>query len=211
MVDPLPSIIRFSKRHRKTAALCGVSALFVLSLGVSAIADWFGEDDIGRDTAYAAVHPQEIDAASGLSLMSLNEFLLATRATRFLPPTRTWWHRKGDKPAAAFGAIAPSGEEPTDAVPGEIAPVAFSALSPGGLGDGDLGEPGNIGPSGGPNVIPSPNPASPGPTGPIGPGTKPASPPPTSPIPEPSSWMMMILGMGGIAAMMRRRHQTRPA
>lgn len=112
---------------------------------------------------------------------------------RVLPTVR-------DRPAAGFEPIVPAGPG-AGGLGGLGGPSG--GIEPGGNGfvpfPGDGGG-GGIFPGGG--TVPSGGGG--GGTVPGGDGTPPP-PPPVSPIPEPASWVMMILGVFAIGAMLRRR------
>lgn len=194
-------------RPRRSAVMCA-SLAFVLSAGTAEIVSGHGRSNsilaaAGVDTAAAAV-------AGG---MGFNEFLAAVRATRILPSTRVWWHRKGDHVASpkAHMAIAPKLNK---LAPSEDLPAAYAAMVP-----SDIPPEQSVSPAafpaiaergpfvGGPGIpfVPGIPPQAGVP--PTGQSTPTPTPPPPSPVPEPATWLLMILGMGAVGASLRRRER----
>lgn len=109
--------------------------------------------------------------------------------------------------------IAPPGQPPLTP---PLGPPVIPPDTPPGQPDTPVGPPGQPpltppGPPGQPPVIPPGPPGPPTVTVVIPPGPPgPPGQPPVTPIPEPSTWMLTILGFGGLGAMLRRR-RTRAA
>lgn len=191
--------------------MCAAIA-FVLSAGTAEIVSGHG-----RSRSLLAAAGIESASAAVAGGMGFNEFLAAVRATRILPSTRVWWHRKGDHMVApkahmavapklapsedlpaAYAAMAPS-DIPWEAPEQAVSPVAFPALA---------GDPSPF--AGGPGIprLPFGLPQAGGPTGQ---STPTPTPTPSSPVPEPATWLLMILGMGVVGASLRRRERMERA
>tara|TARA_R110000782_G_scaffold78293_3_gene155886 strand:- start:71712 stop:72278 length:567 start_codon:yes stop_codon:yes gene_type:complete len=143
-------------------------------------------------------------AAAIMDGMGLNQFLAAVRASRILPGERPWWHRKGDKGAKVHAAVAPAPEvPPAPFSPDPDLPKAFAALAP--EPDGFEGFPGALTPAAFPAIAPTDFPGGiPFPPSiPPRSGNPPAIVNPPPPIPEPSTWLIMILGLGAVGARLR--------
>jgi len=197
-------------RPRRSAMMCAGLA-FVLSAGTAEIVSGHG-----RSKSLLAAAGVESAAAAVAGGMGFNEFLAAVRATRILPSTRVWWHRKGDHVASpkAHMAIAPKLNKlapsedlpaayaamvPSDIPPEQsVSPAAFPAISESGPFVGGRGIPPapGFGPQAG---VPTPQ------------STPTPPPPPPSPVPEPATWLLMILGMGAVGASLRRRERLAKA
>lgn len=151
-------------------------------------------------------------------------------ASRFIPAGRLpQGPVSGNAPLAATSPLADAGAAPAsgDLLPAGPAPIpgglpAGNALAGGGSPAGGFnGLPsfGGLGPG---NVTALQNPVDPDPEGPTGPGVSPTDPAgpgtnpvdpgdpqnPVSPVPEPTTWMMMILGVGLVGAALRRSRQA---
>jgi len=209
MVDLHADLLRKERRRRRRVfgAVAAMVALLAAGLAGTGALNGFRNDD--ADALAATMRPAQSAAAfagiasAALPGMSLAEFFAATSALRFAQMRPANLHLKGEKgtpPPAAFAAIVPPLPEEVAAPPAEeaaVPPAAFAGISPLGLPPSVPTES-----SGGiPGVIPTNNPGLPGPVGPIRP--TPSNPPAS--VPEPASWALMILGMGGIAFAMRCR------
>lgn len=135
----------------------------------------------------------------------------------------------GNAPLAAASPLAAAGAAPAtgDLLPAGPAPIpgglpAGNALAGGGSPAGGFNSLPSFGAFGPGSVLTSlQDPADPDPQGPTGPGANPTDPAgpgtnpvdpgdpqnPVSPVPEPTTWMMMILGVGLVGAALRRSRQ----
>lgn len=84
-----------------------------------------------------------------------------------------------------------------------VAPVPAPGTPPGPGGSAADPTPPGAGP-------PGPTPIPPGPTPPPPPSPTPLPPPLVSAVPEPSSWALMLLGVGGLGAVLRRGRRGSP-
>lgn len=214
MVDLHADLLRKERRRRRRVfgAVAAMVALLAAGIAGSGVLNGFRNDD--ADALAATMRPAQSAAAfagiasAALPGMSLSEFFAATSALRFAQMRPANLHLKGEKGAspAAFAAIVPPEIAAPPAEETAVPPVAFAGISPLGIPPSiPVENPGRRIPQ----VIPSPDPNLPPPVGPIGPTP---SNPPTG-VPEPASWALMILGMGGIAMAMRSRsrHSTKTA